>query len=167
MIKRAFLDKLIALRTLIGFLGEKEQFNWWDTQFLGKTALSYLELNFPRTKFSAALHSVTEAAKKVHDERIGKGNVNHVFRLSAHDEHQLANYLKEINPDKFLPLFASKEAALAHLSKYVTGEPPLKEGPVKVTGDSLAAGQGLDTAAAYYYKAFTSRVKTFPYIIPE
>jgi hypothetical protein len=28
MNKRAFLDKLIAMRTLIGFLGEKEQFNW-------------------------------------------------------------------------------------------------------------------------------------------
>jgi hypothetical protein len=167
MNKSAFLDKLIAMRTLIGFLGEKEQFNWWDTLFLGKTALSYLQLNFPRTKFSAALHSVTEAAKKVHDDRIGKGNVNHIFRLTAHDEHQLANYLRDINPDQFLYLFESKETALSHLSQYVTEEQPLKQGPVQVDSDSFFTINGLKKAAAYYYQAFTSGVKTFPYIITD
>jgi hypothetical protein len=63
------IDKLLQLRVLVSYLGEKDQFNWWDTSFLGKTGQKFLEINFPRSAFSAGVHSVTEAAKQLHDRR--------------------------------------------------------------------------------------------------
>lgn len=165
MINIELINKLIQLRTIIGFLGERTQFNWWDTQFLGETAFGYLELNFPRTRFSAALQSVSEAAKRVHDERIGKGKVNHLFRMTAHYEYQIANYLRITSEDKFLKFLENKEIALGCLPGFINGESPTNQGPIRINGDSFFTVKGLDNVAAYYSHAFASNIKSFPYIV--
>ena len=140
MIATELIQRLIQLRALIGFLGERNQFNWWDTQFLGKTSFGYLELNFPRTTFSSALHSVTAAAKKVHDDRIGKGFVYHLFRLPFRYEQPIANYLHssltvsqdgDITGDLFrllaLPVLAG---AIPFLRMILSGSPMPTSSPV-------------------------------------
>jgi len=71
----------VILRALVGYLGEKPQFGWWDTNFLSKTSLQFLEINFPRSYLSAGCVSVTQAAHRVHDQLIGKNGVFHLFRL--------------------------------------------------------------------------------------
>ena len=63
----------IKIRALVGYLGEKSQLNWWDTNFLSETGLQFLSINFPRSSFSAGVNSVSTAARRLHDERIGKG----------------------------------------------------------------------------------------------
>jgi hypothetical protein len=65
--------KLIKLRLLVGFLGEKRQATWWDCGFLDATGRRFLETTFPRTSFFAALHSTAEAARLLHDkDRAGR-----------------------------------------------------------------------------------------------
>ena len=76
------VTNMTSLRTLVGFLGEKSQCNWWDTSFLSSTGLQFLEINFPRSAFAAGVSSVTEAAKRLHDEFIGKGNVSGISHIN-------------------------------------------------------------------------------------
>jgi hypothetical protein len=83
------IQKYITLRTLIGYLGEKSQYNWWDTNFLSPFGLQYLAINFPRSSFVAGMTSVSEAARRLHDSRIGKGGVYHLFRLPLAVEENL------------------------------------------------------------------------------
>jgi len=91
------IDKLLHLRILVGYPGEKDQGNWWDTSFLNKTGQKFLEINFPRSAFAAAVHSVTEAAKQLHDRRIARGRVFHLFRLPATAEEKF--HLQLLNTD--------------------------------------------------------------------
>jgi len=69
-------SRLIAdfalLRLLVGYLGEKPQFGLWDTNFLSKTSIQFLEITFPRSYLSAGCVSVSQAARRVHDQLIGK-----------------------------------------------------------------------------------------------
>jgi hypothetical protein len=46
---KVLTEHFIILRTLVGFLGEKPQFGWWDTNFLSKTSLQFLEITFPKS----------------------------------------------------------------------------------------------------------------------
>jgi hypothetical protein len=71
--------KLIKLRLLVGFLGERRQANWWDCSFLDPTGRRFLETTFPRTAFCAAVRSTTEAARLLHDSRIGRVGVFYLF----------------------------------------------------------------------------------------
>ena len=87
------IDDLITLRTIVGFLGENPQFCWWDTNFLSQTGLQFLAINFPRSAFSAGCNSVTEAAKRLHDERIGKSGVYHLFRFPTYSEESIHRHL--------------------------------------------------------------------------
>ena len=63
--------KLIAeLKLLIGYLGEKNQFNWWDSNFLGTSSGVFLIHPYPRTTLLAQYHGVSEAALLAHDESV-------------------------------------------------------------------------------------------------
>jgi hypothetical protein len=79
--KNDVLYALLRLRIAVAYLGEKEQFAWWSTRFLGSTGRRFLEFIYPRSAFAAAVTSASEAAKTFHDFRIGKGRIYHLFRL--------------------------------------------------------------------------------------
>ena len=83
------LAHLAEVRVLVSYLGEKEQYAWWDTSFLSAVGLKYLKLNFPRSYFLAGVTAISQAAKKLHDDRIGKGAAHHLFRLPFHIEERL------------------------------------------------------------------------------
>lgn len=51
--------KFFEIRLIVSFLGEKKQFNWWDSDFFTETGIRFLEINFPRTPYLAALRSVS------------------------------------------------------------------------------------------------------------
>lgn len=101
------IDKLLELRILVGYLGEKDQFNWWDTLFLDQTGRRFLQVNFPRSVFAAGVHSVVEAAKQLHDQRIGRGRVFHLFRLPAFSEESLHHELMNADPAPILEYLKS------------------------------------------------------------
>ena len=45
-----------------------------------------MELVYPKTAASSSVVSAAEAACRVHEERIGKGRVSHLFRLPPDGE---------------------------------------------------------------------------------
>jgi hypothetical protein len=76
-------SSLLKLRAAVAFLGEKPQAGWWDSAFLNPVGFQYLGLIYPKMAAAAALTAASEAACRLHDERIGRGRVGHLFRLTA------------------------------------------------------------------------------------
>ena len=98
---------LAELRILCAYLGEHAQFDWWPTAFFAPTGLKFLEYNFPRTIVSAAVHSVTHAAKQLHDQRIGTAGSYHLFRLPHDLEQDVHNVILQAPKESFSPLLSS------------------------------------------------------------
>jgi hypothetical protein len=92
-------NKLTQLRLVVGYLGEKDQFNWWSSSFLNETTKKMFEFTFPRTAELAQYEGVSASAARVHDERIGVGETFHLFRLPEFLEKSLVNYLQTNNED--------------------------------------------------------------------
>src|SRR5262245_51587114 len=86
------IEQLAVVRALVAFLGEKDQFGWWDCSFLGSTGRKYLAITFPRSYIAAGVMAACEAARRVHDARIGKGRVYHLFRLRHATERRLQQH---------------------------------------------------------------------------
>lgn len=157
-------DKILKLRILIGFLGEKDQFNWWDTAFLNKTGMRFLEVNFPRSAFAAGIHSVTEAARRLHDTRIGRGRVFHLFRLPAVTEEKIHLDLMNADPAALLTDIETKEQALERLKQIASSTVDAPDGPVQVgTLRKLMSDFAMEEMAKHYYDAFAMGKQTFPY----
>ncbi|WP_366929710.1 BrxE family protein [uncultured Thiodictyon sp.] len=83
---------LLQLRFLVGALGERV--GWWPCRFTDEIGLRRLAIPFPRTAIRAALESVTIAARRDHDERLGPATV-HLFRLPSTQEDSLAHHLAQ------------------------------------------------------------------------
>ena len=83
------ISRLIEIRILVLTLGESHHSGWWKSQFMSPTGLSFLERLYPRSIFSAAVRSASRGAKFVHDTKVGKGEVFHLFRLSPEIERKL------------------------------------------------------------------------------
>ena len=84
------IHAICHLRLHIAVLGERLSPPWWRTEFLSPTGLRIVQRLFPRIYLAAALESATVAARRDHDANIGRRSF-HLFRLSAHMEHQLAD----------------------------------------------------------------------------
>jgi hypothetical protein len=161
---KQLVEQFILLRALVGFLGEKPQFGWWDTNFLSKTSLQFLEINFPRSYLSAGCVSVTQAAQRVHDQFIGKNGVFHLFRLSQTEEQTLHEYLLITDASGIIPLIQDKESGLTQLRKFYKETADAPTGPVQVgTVKKMFSGFGIEEMAKHYYDAFTKGKRTYPY----
>ncbi len=158
------IDKLLQLRTLVAYLGEKDQFNWWDTSFLSPTGIKLLNINFPRSALSAGVNSAGEAARAVHDSRIGRGRVFHLFRLPAEMEAGLHQLLLGCDPDHLLGVIKSREDSLQVLRGLSGSTLSAPQGPVKVgRAKNIETEFGIEEMAKHYLDAFQSGKKTFPY----
>jgi len=158
------LKDYIELRALIGFLGEKSQTGWWDTGFLSPTGRQFLAVTFPRTALSAAVTSVTEAARRLHDERIGKGGVFHLFRLPLHIEEQLHQALLQGDWSPLQGHLKDRMTALETLRKKAKDGVRAPEGPVQIgTGKNLLSSFAIEELAKHYHDAFTREFQSFPY----
>jgi len=67
------IETLVKFRLAIGYLGEREQFGWWQSSFFTQGSDAFLTPIFGRTKALAQCNGVTQAAAIIHDERIGTG----------------------------------------------------------------------------------------------
>lgn len=166
--KNSLIDKFITLRALAGFLGEKNQFGWWDTSLLDKTGQRFLEINFPRSSFSAGLTSVIEAAKQLHDSRIGKGHVFHLFRMPTAFEEKLFYRSKGMTLSQFEPALDNKESALAALKNMTQKQIASTDGPIHIGNlKNLLSESAIDTLAQHYFAAFDAGKKVFPYVTAD
>lgn len=156
--------QILRLRLLVGFLGEKRQGNWWDCGFLSPTGLRFLQTTFPRTAVEAALRSTAQAARSLHDSRIGRVEVFHLFRLPPEKEDILESLVKQVTEFEVPKLLVSTETALgalASLGKTRLTAPP---GPVQVgLAKTIFTPTAVSEMAAHYYSAFAGGFQCFPY----
>ncbi len=128
------LEYLAKLRVVVAYLGEREQFSWWQSLFLSANSQAFLAPIFTRTQFLAQCSGVTRAAARVHDERIGTGHVYHLFRLPEdmeQDIHQLLHSpaLKQ----KIMSFTTNKETALNFLHQQAEAIPLAAVGPALIS----------------------------------
>lgn len=153
--------QLLKMRVLVGFLGEKAQFNWWDTNFLSSTGLKFLEITCPRTAFSAGCNSVFEAAARLHDARIGKGRVYHLFRFPPEVEESLHRLIASEPP---VGAGLDKEKALGDLKSMAKGGLSAPDGPVQIgTLKNMISDFAVEELAKHYADAFAKGKQSFPY----
>jgi len=159
------MKDLAKLRIVVGYLGEKEQYHWWGSSFFSSTSDAFLSPVFPRTQLLAQATGVSRAASLVHDERIGVGDVFHLFRLPEEMAQGIHQALQ--NPDlksEIEPLIAGQAEALAFLQEGLNLPGGEDVGPVNIGGRSaLRDSNYWDIARGYYAKAFSDGIRIFPY----
>lgn len=164
--KKKILSNFLAVRLLVGYLGEKSQFNWWPTVFIGPSSNLFLSPIFPRTTRLSQYHAILEAARRLHDNRIGVGNVYHLFRLPEVNEQEIHSLLAENDPSLPTAPFAGKDAALGELQTIADGVIPAQEGPVNLgrARDIMTPGAIRDMSRTYI-AAFSREIECYPYFI--
>ena len=160
----AHIAAILRIRLLVGFLGERVQFDWWPTSFFEPSSRLFLEPVFSRTVRLAQYHGVVEAARRLHDEHLNVGS-HHVFRLpeeSEQDLHALALQGGSILGAEL----QSKEAVLEALRAEAGGKGRHFVGPVAIGNiTDLASAGVLASAAGIYLAAFESQSKAYPYFL--
>lgn len=161
--------KLIAeLKLLIGYLGEKSQFNWWESNLLGSSSSAFLIPTFPRTTLLAQYHGVSEAALIAHDESVGIGHNYHLFRLPVSIERSVASTVQEMSEANTLgQVLSSKEHALNRLAE-LADKVHADDGPVNI---GIFEESGIEklirASAGYYLSAFEQSKRSFPFMRSE
>lgn len=161
----AHLEQLATLRIVVGYLGEHDHYAWWQSAFFASSSLAFLQPVFARTQLVAQCHGVTRAAALLHDERIGVGNVYHLFRLPEDLEQALHRTLhaQELS-QRISMVCASKEAALDYLRKEAGRRDSTGMGPTRVgTASELRNGEPWRIVAALYLHACGEGAEVFPY----
>jgi len=156
--------KYITLRSLVGYLGEKSQCNWWDTNFLSPIGLQYLAINFPRSSFVAGVTSVSEAARRFHDARIGKGGVYHLFRFPFSIEELIHNALMSLDSATLISELKDQKTALYKLKSLIDSTVDASEGPVQIGMEKQIQKEfAISELAKHYLDAFSNDKQVLPY----
>jgi hypothetical protein len=156
---------ITELRLIVGYLGERHQANWWGSEFFNATATAFLAPIFNRSLFLAQYHGATTAAAKVHDEAIGVGRICHLFRLPIGLEQASADTLNDAAFVQTVQAkLANRESALSRLADLAENAESASSGPVSLGQMSQDLKPKLQRAAGFYRAAFTSGIKTFPYV---
>ncbi|MFM8323191.1 MAG: BrxE family protein [Chloroflexota bacterium] len=147
---------IALLRTVIGYLGEKENFAWWMSGFFARGSQAFLAPVFSRTMLLAQCKGVTQAAARIHDERIGVGYVYHLFRLPEDMEQAIHQALHEAELGQAIQeAVKDRETALSALRERAGGKTSEAAGPVRVGPiEGVRDPRAWRKAAAYYLQAF-------------
>lgn len=163
--QRSELEQLARIRAATGYLGEKDQFGWWPSSFFAAASAAFVAPLFPRTQFLAQCKGTAAAAARLHDERIGVGQVYHLFRLPEDIEQALHRLLQEPEAvERLKTVVRSRDEALAALRECGGTAAVDSIGPTRV--GNLASLRGIDgwgNAAAEYLHGFESETEVFPY----
>jgi len=155
---------ITKLRLCVGYLGDKDQFGWWQSSFFTKGSNAFLSPLFGRTQVLAQCNGVTRAAALIHDESIGVGHVYHLFRLPEDMEQGIHQALLDDDVEKVVQSIGDPDAALDYLKRSITEQKPSGEGPVRV--GKVSDMQNRDywkIVAGYYWYAFQENLRIFPY----
>jgi hypothetical protein len=163
--KTLLIEELTALRVVVGYLGEREQFGWWQSSFFSFSSSAFLSPVFPKTHNLARNVGVTRAASLVHDESIGVGRVYHLFRLPEEIEQRVHRILQDqASWQTVTPHLVSKDAALAYLRSLADGSARAEAGPVRIGNiQALRQVSAWPVLATAYLHAFQSGIQRYPY----
>lgn len=155
------LSEILKLRLCVGYLGEKEQSNWWTSLWLSPHAVAFLSPIYGNRADAARLSGVTEAARRVHDSRIGIGQVFHLFRLPEALERRLHDAATGATS---LSIPSSVDDAHSRLSSIARNTDKLSEGPIRIgTPAELLEDDWTGPVAGRYHAAFHAGAMTLPY----
>jgi hypothetical protein len=159
------IHQIIGLRLAVGLLGEHGQAAWWPSMFLGQHANAFLSPIFGGKTRMARYQGVTEAACRIHDERIGVGRVFHLFRLPEAIEQRMSDAFQEGSlPNDVTGCFESTEAAERVLAGLAQRPAAVNPGPVRLGGTGMInSPNGAALVAATYRAAFDAGIKCYPY----
>lgn len=162
------LSSLLTLRITVGFLGQKQFGGWWNCAFLDATGLRFLQTTFPRSAPSAAVHSLTEAACRVHDDALGKIGLFHLFRFPISIEDRLEELLPTVVGSSIYEAGPSQEAAMSVLRELADALITAPPGPVQVGVErQIVTRNSINELAAHYLSAFQQGIRCFPYFGPD
>jgi hypothetical protein len=159
------LERIAAIRATVGFLGEKDQAAWWTSSFFASGSPTFLSPIFARTQFVAQCVGVATAASKVHDERIGVGQVYHLFRLPEDLEQGVHRILRQISvAGSITPIVATRDQAVQFLRSGGRQAQANAIGPTRIAGiGSLRDPNTWELVAATYANGFERETECYPY----
>lgn len=158
---RSLAELIAEIKLLISYLGEKNQYGWWECNFLGASSGAFLMHAFPRTTLLSQYHGVSEAALIIHDAHIGIGKNYHLFRLPVAIERSVAQAL-QYKANAYKPLsVTTAETRLKELAIPVQAE----DGPMNIGSYNDAHLENLiRVSAGCYLSAFQHGKKCFPFM---
>lgn len=159
------IEILAKYRMVIGYLGEKAQYGWWQSSFFTQGSQAFLSPLFGRTQTLAQCNGVTRAAALVHDERIGVGHVYHLFRLPEEIEQAIHRSLQDPTLVKALQKMIIKpETALDYLCKSAVSKQSPDVGPIRMGNiEALRNTKTWQQVSGAYLYAFEQQALIFPY----
>jgi len=105
-----------------------------------------------------------EAARRIHDARIGKGRVYHLFRLPHAIERKLQRHTLTGGAGPLVAAFQNKETAIQALEAMAKDPDGTPDGPVKLGGaKTLTSSTIIGKLAGLYLGAFRASKQTMPY----
>src|SRR5262245_4142959 len=89
MPQHALAEQIVLLRLAVCVLGGPQGSGWWRCGFLSESGVDVAAYNFPRKPLAAAFRASVKVAKRLHDDRIGKRGIAHLFRFPVDFENSL------------------------------------------------------------------------------
>ena len=155
------IEQYAEIRFIIAFLGEKSQFNWWETITLSSIGDKYHSMLFPRTNTLSRLLAATKAAEKHHDDLIGKNRSYHLFRMPTSIEQALHTYY--LNNNQECNNY-DQDKALARLTELSCNEKPTGKGPVQIgVLKQIRTSKAIQLLSSHYAQAFKAKKITVPF----
>jgi hypothetical protein len=159
------LTRLLQIRVLVGFLGERAQFGWWPTAFYEPSSRLFLDPVFARTSRLAQYHGVLEAASRLHDDHLSRGSY-HAFRLPEEIEQDLHALVQSSYGEELARQTLSKVAAFDSLKHLAGTHLHANEGPTAIGKiRDLNLPNLLESMAGAYLAAFSSGFNSYPYLV--
>jgi hypothetical protein len=159
----SYLQKLLEIRLLVGFLGERAQFDWWPTAFHEPSSRLFLEPVFSKTVRLAQYRGILEAARRLHDEHLSVGSY-HLFRLPEEDLHAMVQ--DSVGEELASKVSQSKDAALESLNRLAGMKVRASVGPATVGNiKDLDSTDNLKQIAGLYFSALSTGRRSYPYLV--
>lgn len=163
----AAVESAATVRVLVSALGELGESPWWRTKYLSDTGLRFLERIYPRTAFAAGVRGCGIAARGVHDESIGRGEVFHLFRLPQSFENDIENELTTGLGKRLLEelqgTLGDADRLRGRLLDMAQEVQKVKPGPWRLDGGDAAKPETYGQLAGAYAAAFDRNERIFPY----
>ena len=157
-------ERFAAVRIAVAFLGQAGSSGWWTSSFLSPNGLAVAAYNFPRAAGCAAVNATTAAAKRLHDERIGKRRCVHLFRLALGEEMVIQRAIQSHGHELLRSLPQRREDAMKVLELEGGEIISVEAGPVQVGNAADAFTEtGLVELAKHYLAAFRQDIQCLPY----
>lgn len=163
--KQEIVEILVKLRAAVGVLGEHGPRPRWPSAFATASSRAFLSPLFPRTLHLSQLRGVISAASRVHDERIGVGDVYHLFRLPEEIE-QAVHRLMLTPPGTaaFAAAAADPSAATSTLASLAAGVTAQAVGPARIGGtEEMGDKAAWQKVAGQYAYGFKADTEVFPF----